>query len=112
MSLLTSNMQMCTHLVKTAVSDGEGGTATSWHEGGVFHAALVLSTSTQSDCAEQKTAKDSLTVTTAREETLKFGDVFRCGGKTYRVVSNGSRTPLGAGLSISQVTAERWELPK
>lgn len=112
MSLLTSNMQICTRLMKTSEKDGEGGTATSWHEGGVFHAALVLSTSTQSDCAEQKTAKDSLTVTTAREETLKFGDVFRCGGKTYRVVSNGSRTPLGAGLSISQVTAERWELPK
>lgn len=112
MSLLTSNMQMCTHLVKTAVSDGEGGTVTSWNEGGVFYAALVLSESSSTDTAEQQAAKDRFTVTTKRTDALYFGEVFRCGDRTYRVISNGKSTPNGAGLSVSQVTAERWELPK
>ena len=112
MSLLTRNMLPCTRLTEISVPDGEGGRKTEWQEGGAFDAALVLASSTQTEKAEQDTAADSYTVTTRRADALRFGDVFRCGGETYKVVSDAKCTPDGALLDMAQVTAERWELPK
>ncbi len=111
MSLLSMNMQPCTRLEPRTEPDGEGGAKTTWEEGGVFDAALVLASSTQTETGEKDTAADSYTVTTRRADTLRFGDVFRCDGKTYKVVSDVKRTPNGALLDMAQVTAERWELP-
>lgn len=112
MSLLTRNMQICNRMEAQTRADGEGGVKTIWKESGVFRAALVLSDSTPSEVAEQDTVKENFTVTTERAVTLSFGDVFRCGEKTYRIVSNPKSTPNGAGLHLAQVTAERWDLPK
>lgn len=111
MSLLARNMQPCTRLTDVSVPDGEGGTTTTWQEGGTFDAALVLASSTQTETANQDTTADSYTVTTRRADALHFGDVFRCDGKTYKVVSDAKCTPNGALLDMAQVTAERWELP-
>ena len=113
MSLLSMNMQPCTRLEPRTKPDGEGGAkTTTWEEGGVFDAALVLASSTQTATANQDTTADSYTVTTSRANALHFGDVFRCGEDTYKVVSDVKRTPNGALLDMAQVTAERWDLPK
>lgn len=113
MSLLARNMQPCTRLTETSVPDGEGGRKTEWQEGGAFDAALVLASSTKTDTAEKDVAADSYTVTTRKADALRFGDVFRdADGTTYKVVSDVKRTPVGAGLDMVQVTAERWGLPK
>ena len=112
MSLLARNMQPCVRLTAVSVPDGEGGTKTTWEEGGTFDAALVLASSTQTETANQDTAADSYTVTTSRADALHFGDVFRCGEDIYKVVSDVKSTPNGALLDMAQVTAERWDLPK
>lgn len=112
MSLLSMNMQPCTRLEPRTKPDGEGGAKTTWEEGGVFDAALVLASSTQTATANQDTTADSYTVTTSRANALHFGDVFRCGEDTCKVVSDVKRTPNGALLDMAQVTAERWDLPK
>ena len=107
------NMQPCTRLEPRTKPDGEGGAKkTTWEEGGVFDAALVLASSTQTETANQDTTADSYTVTTSRADVLRYGDVFRCGEDTYKVVSDVKRTPNGALLDMAQVTAERWDLPK
>lgn len=112
MSLLSMNLQKCTHMVSTQAPDMEGGSHTTWKEGGVFYAALVLASSTKTDTAEKDVAADSYTVTTRKADALRFGDVFRDADcTTYKVVSDVKRTPVGAGLDMAQVTAERWDLP-
>lgn len=112
MSLLSMNMQPCTRLEPRTKPDGEGGAKTTWKEGGTFDAALVLASSTKTDTAEKDVAADSYTVTTRKADALRFGDVFRdADGTTYKVVSDVKRTPVGAGLDMAQVTAERWDLP-
>ena len=85
MSLLARNMQPCVRLTAVSVPDGEGGTKTTWEEGGTFDAALVLASSTQTATANQDTTADSYTVTTSRADVLRYGDVFRCGVETYKV---------------------------
>ena len=112
MSLLSMNMQPCTRLEPRTKPDGEGGAKTTWEEGGFFDAALVLASSTQTETGEKDTAVDSYTVTTSRANALHFGDVFRCGEDTYKVVSDVKSAPQGALLDMAQVTAERWGLPK
>lgn len=112
MSLLSMNLQKCTHMVSTQAPDMEGGSHTTWKEGGAFDAALVLASSTQTETANQDTTADSYTVTTRRADALRFGDVFRRGENTYKVVSDVKCTPEGALLDMAQVTAERWDLPK
>ena len=109
MSLLARNMQPCVRLTAVSVPDGEGGTKTTWEEGGTFDAALVLASSTQTATANQDTTADSYTVTTSRADVLRYGDVFRCGVETYKVVSDVKSTPDGALLDMAQVTAERWD---
>ena len=109
MSLLSMNLQKCTHMVSTQAPDMEGGSHTTWKEGGVFYAALVLASSTQTATANQDTTADSYTVTTSRADVLRYGDVFRCGVETYKVVSDVKSTPDGALLDMAQVTAERWD---
>ena len=112
MSLLSMNLQKCTHMMSVQVPDGEGGSHTTWKEGGVFYAALVLASSTKTDTAEKDVAADSYTVTTRKSDALRFGDVFRSAdGTTYKVVSDVKRTPVSAGLDMAQITAERWDLP-
>ena len=112
MSLLSMNMQPCTRLEPRTEPDSEGGAKTTWEEGGVFDAALVLASSTQTETANQDTTADSYTVTTSRADVLRYGDVFRCGEDTYKVVSDVKSAPKGALLDMAQVTAERWVLPK
>lgn len=115
MSLLDEAMQKCTLLNKTTVADGYGGYRTAYVNGAEFDAAIVFDTSVEARVAEKQGVTSLYTVTTRRNLTLEYHDVFRRedDGKIFRVTSDGDdkKTPLTAGLNMRQVTAEEWEIP-
>lgn len=115
MSLLSENMEECRLLDRSTRADGYGGYETTWTQGAVFYAAIVYNTSLEARVAEKQGVKDLYTVTTGREFTLDYHDVFSrsSDGRVFRVTSDGTdnRTPRGAGLNMRQVTAEEYILP-
>ena len=115
MSLLSDAFESCTLLEKTRVEDGDGGWVTRYVDGASFMGALVKDSSTQMLIAQAQGVKAVYTVTTNRNISLDFHDVFRRekDGKIFRVTSDGldKETPKSAGLDMRQVTAEEWEIP-
>ena len=115
MSLLDEAMETCVMLDRTTTPDGYGGIHTTYVEGASFKAALVLDSSIDARIAEVQGVTSLYTVTTGREITLHYHDVFKRDGKYYRVTSDGEdkKTPASATLNMRQVTAEHLkELPK
>lgn len=114
MSLLDEAMDMCTLLNKHTESDGYGGFITTWTDGPQFHAAIVFDTSLDARVADSQGVKSLYTVTTGRELTLEYHDIFRRDkdAKIFRVTSDGDDkfTPQSATLNMRQVTAEEWDL--
>lgn len=115
MSLLTEQMEMCVMLDKTTAPDGYGGYVSRYVDGVPFTAAITFDTSMEARAAERQGATSMYTVTTGKEITLEYHDVFRRidDGKIFRVTSDGDdkHTPASASLNMRQVTAEEWELP-
>lgn len=115
MSLLTEAMETCQMLDKTKVADGYGGYVNTWSEGVTFNAAITFDTSMQARTAEKQGVTSLYTVTTAKNITLEYHEVFKRlkDGKIFRVTSDGDDkyTPDSASLNMRQVTAEEWELP-
>lgn len=115
MSLLTEQMEMCVMLDKTTTPDGYGGCVSKYVDGAPFTAAITFDTSMEARVAERQEVTSMYTVTTGKEMTLKYHDVFRRidDGKIFRVTSDGDdkHTPASASLNMRQVTAEEWELP-
>lgn len=114
MSLLDDFMETCVLFEKVRQPDGEGGWFTTWREGATFKAAITLDTTMEARIAEAQGVRNAYTVTTGRNITLDYHDVFKRGsdGKTFRVTSDGTdkKTPKSAGLDMRQVTAEEWSL--
>ena len=114
MSLLSAAMTACTMIDKRTVSDGRGGTTTTWAEGAEFQAAIVRDTAVEVRVAEAQGTKAIYTVTTAKTVNLQYHDVFRReeDGKIFRVTSDGddNKTPPSAGLNMRNVSAEEWTL--
>lgn len=115
MSLLDEAMETCIMLNKQTSPDGYGGYITTWAEGAEFKSAIVFDTSMEARTAEQAGVTSLYTVTTKKNLTLEYHDVFRRvrDGKIFRVTSDGDDkyTPASAGLNMKQVTAEEWSLP-
>lgn len=115
MSLLQDAMTKCQFLNRRRVSDGEGGTVTEWTEGEMFYAAIVLDSSMQSRIAQVQGVTAVYTVTTGRNLTLEYHEVFKrlSDGKIFRVTSDGDdkATPPSTRLNMRQVSAEEWTLP-
>ena len=116
MNLIEKSMVDCVRLDKISEPDGAGGTHNFWKEGAPFKAAISINTSTEMQIAEAQGLKRVYSVTTNKTNTLDYHDVFErvSDGATFRVTSEGEdiKTPEFAGFSFSQVTAERWDLPK
>lgn len=114
MSLLDEAMETCVFLNQQKVDDGYGGYRVVWSEGASFKSAITFDTSIEARTAEVQGVTSLYTVTTARDLTLEYHDVFRrqSDGKIFRVTSDGDDkfTPKSAGLDMRQVTAEEWEL--
>lgn len=114
MSLLTEAMTECILLNKVRTPDGEGGFITQWTDGGAFKAAITFDASMQARIGEQAGVTSRYTVTTQKNITLEYHDVFRreTDKKIFRVTSDGDDkfTPASATLNMRQMTAEEWEL--
>lgn len=115
MSLLDDAMEKCVYLDKTTAPDGYGGTIISWQDGAEFYAAIVFDTSMEARVADKQGVTSLYTITTRRNLTLEYHDVFRRlrDGKIFRVTSDGDDkyTPNSTNLDMRQVTAEEWSLP-
>ena len=114
MSLLEYAMEDCVMIHKITSDDGYGGEITTWVDGATFQAAFEFNGSTQARIAQAQGAKDNYRVTTHKDKILGYHDVFRreSDGQVFRVTSNGkdAKTPKTAGLNMSIVNAEAWEL--
>ena len=114
MSLLSEAMEDCVILDKTTTADGYGGRITTWTEGATFKCAIVFDTSMEARNAEKMGVTSLYTVTTKKNMTLEYHDVFRRvkDGKIFRVTSDGDDkfTPNSAHLNMRQVTAEEWSI--
>jgi hypothetical protein len=115
MSLLDEWKETCVLMEKTRLPDGEGGFEIAWTVGTEFQAAIVLNNSLEAKIAEAQGVKSLYTVTTEANAILSYHDVFKrkSDGQTFRVTSNGEdkQTPARATFQVSQVSAEKWELP-
>ena len=110
MSLLSEAMEGCVLLNKQTSLDEYGGFINTWVGGAAFNAAIVFDTSIEARTAEAQGVHSLYTVTTPRNITLQYHDVFRRtrDGKLFRVTSDGDDkyTPKSATLDMRQVTAE------
>ena len=110
MSLLSEAMEGCVLLNKQTTLDEYGGFINTWVDGAAFKAAIVFDTSIEARTAEAQGVHSLYTVTTPRNITLQYHDVFRRtrDGKLFRVTSDGDDkyTPKSATLDMRQVTAE------
>ena len=116
MSLLSSAFEPCVILDKKTVSDGQGGYSAEWTEGAKIDCAFSLDTSTAARVAQHNGVKNLYTIITRKSVTLDYNDVLRRekDGKTFRVTSDGAdkATPDAATLSVRQVSAEEWSVPR
>lgn len=114
MSLLDDSFETCVMIDKTTAPDGYGGSNVVWKEGASFKCAITFDTSIQARSAEQEGVTSLYTVTTRRNMTLEYHDVFKRkrDGKIFRVTSDGDDkyTPPSATLDMKQVTAEEYIL--
>lgn len=115
MSLLDEIKTACVLLDKVRKPDGEGGWITTWTEGAKFQAAVTLDTTIEARVAEKQGFTGVYTVTTNKGAKLEYHDVFKrlMDGKIFRVTSDGDdkQSPARATFSMSQVTAEEYEIP-
>lgn len=114
MSLLSDAMENCIILDKRTTSDGYGGTDQTYVDGASFTAAIVFDTSIEARVADKQGVTSRYTVTTPRNVTLEYHDVFRRArdGKIFRVTSDGDDkfTPASTALDMRQVTAEEFTI--
>jgi hypothetical protein len=116
MSLFYDAIEPIVILDRKTVSDGEGGTITTYVDGVEVEAAVTFDTSLQARTAEALGVTSRYTVATKRNVNLQYHDVFRRvkDGKIFRVTSDGDdrATPKSASLDMRVVTAEEWSLPR
>ena len=114
MSLLSEAMEDCIMLDRVSTADGYGGVIRTWQDGAKFKAAISFNSSVEAQLAAVQGVTGLYTVTTVKEVSLQYHDVFRrvSDGKTYRVTTDGSdnKTPESASLNMRVVRAEQWAL--
>ncbi len=112
MSLLAEAMENCIYINRTKIVDEYGSYIDVFVEGVQFKAAIVFDTSIQARIGEKQGVTSRYTVTTAKEMTLLYHDIFKRvrDGKFFRVTSDGDDkfTPRSASLNMRQVTAEEF----
>ena len=113
MSLIDQYMHTATRLIPTETEDGEGGQITEWIPGETFQCAITYDDSVNARRAEKDGVTDHYTVTTKKDVSLVYGDVFTVDNVPYRVTSDHflNETPASASINMRQVRAERWKLP-
>lgn len=105
-------MEQCVLFDKRRVDDGYGGYREEYVESVTFMSAITFDTSIEARRAEAEGVTSRYTVTTKREMTLEYHDVFKRlkDGKIFRVTSDGDDkyTPQSATLDMRQCTCEEF----
>ena len=106
-----------TLLTPVIVSDGEGGSTTTWHEVAKFFAAAVKDTSPEMRAAERAGSKPEYTLTISEHTpvNITYHDVFKRDSDcaVFRAISSSadSKPPKRATFNFAQVRCELWQLP-
>ena len=106
-----------TLLTPVMISDGEGGSTTTWHENTKFFAAAVKDTSPEMRAAERAGSKPEYTLTISEYTPMNiaYHDVVKrdSDGSIFRAISSSaySKPPKRATFNFSQVRCELWQLP-
>ena len=110
MSLLDEAMETCVFLNKQRVDDGYGGYTTIWTEGAEFKAAIVFDTSIEARLAQVQGVYSLYTVTTQRDLTLEYGEVFRRkrDSKIFKVYMNLKSFLTRMILCLSTMPSDLW----
>ena len=99
---------------RVTVPDGYGGHSYQWKDGAPFMAAIVFDSSLQASAGGVEGVTSFYTVTTEKNVSLGYHDVFRreSDGKIFRVTTDGTdkKTPRSAALNMRQVNAEEYKL--
>ncbi len=114
MSLLDQYKKPYVIVEKTEVSDGEGGSVTTWIEGAEISIAEAHDTTVEAQVAEANTTVSTYTFLISKGTSLKYGDVVKRveDGQTFEITqpSNEDVTPMMSRLNLSKVTARKWEV--
>ena len=108
MSLLKEAMTPCAIMDKSTQKDGHGGVVTVWTEGAAIDAAIAPDGGVEQLVAQERKWNGSYTIITTRAVVLMEGDVIKrlSDNRTFRVKSDGNKTPQSAGLDLRAVKAE------
>lgn len=113
--MMESLAHECTLLVKTPVSDGEGGWTNGWADGPAFKTYPALDSSIQARRAEKEGVSSLYTVLVPQNVPISLGDYYRDDktGETFHVTSNPEEkeTPATSTLGVKSFTAEKKGLP-
>ena len=112
MSLLNDSMEAFTVMNKTIVSDGYGGTTTTYTEGIDIQGAMPFDNSTQVKIAQVMGAKSIYTLTVRKNVELDYHTVLKRkrDGKHFRLTSGTNQTPASASLNMRQYSAEEFDI--
>lgn len=112
MTLIDAFKTPCTLMVRTRISDGEGGHSVEWVEGETFDAAITADTTSSARVAEKSAEQGSCVIAVDRGVALPFHGVVRrdSDGATYRIVGSNAPTPDVATFQFNQYRAQEWEL--
>lgn len=112
MSLLSESFEKFTVMNKTTISDGYGGTTTTYTEGVEIMGAMPFDNSMQVKIAQAMGAKSTYTLTVRKNVELDFHTVLKRDrdGQYFRLTSgtDDHQTPKTAGLNMRQYTAEEF----
>ena len=106
-----------TLLTPVVVSDGEGGSNTTWYENTKFFAAAVKDKLPEMRAAERAGSKPeyTLTISGTTPVNIAYHDVFKRDSDcaVFRAISStaDSKPPKRATFNFSHVRCELWQLP-
>lgn len=118
MTLIEGMMERATLLSpENSTLDGEGGQNVRYYPKSEFMAAFAMTNPVNAAVAEKAVLQNTFTITTARDNPLKFNDIVRreSDSRCFRVTSDGNDRKVPAGSDIypfSQVNAEEWKVPQ
>lgn len=113
MSLLTESFEAFIVINKTTVSDGRGGTRTTYTEGTEIMGAMPNDGSTPTKIAEAMGVKALYTLTVRKNVDLEFHTILKRkrDNKYFRLTTgtDDHQTPGSAGLNMRQYSAEEFK---
>lgn len=100
---------------KHRTPDGEGGFITSWTEGADIQLVQKFDSTLEARRAEAEGVTSVYIFLAPKNCSLDYHDVVKrlTDGQTFRITThaNESVTPESASFNLTEIRAERWELP-